>query len=386
MTIRSRRLFSIGLALAAVTAAIGALHIRARRLPLGAPAAGAAVGTFHVHSAMSHDGRSSLEELLAAARAARLDFLILTDHNEQYAGPIVRDGVTVLSHAELSTRFGHLIQLGASQVLPASRRRDREIHDHVKSLDGAPIIAHPNDPKRPWRGPLEGAAGIEIANTASSARRHGGWALLGLAPLLGAGLLNPALALAQVYDRDAASLALWDESPRPDLLGFCGVDAHGWIDLELNLLAWTLVLTSPLPEAESERPGFLLSELLRGRFYCAAGLFGRAPRLHMAALHAGKQVASTGETARAGEVDEIVAVAVTAIPGQKLVLFKDGVGIRHVEGGALRLPSPTPGTYRVEVWIPVPEVVAGERVVPILYSQRLRIADPSEMGAGGARP
>ena len=44
-------------------------------------------GVVHVHSTLS-DGSGSPEEIVAAAVAAGLDFVVLTDHNNFYAKPL----------------------------------------------------------------------------------------------------------------------------------------------------------------------------------------------------------------------------------------------------------------------------------------------------------
>src|SRR5437773_2194751 len=87
-------------------AALGGLatHVRNRSVPAWPEAdPAAAAGSFHVHSELSHDSDVPLAALIDAAKHDRLSFLVLTDHNEQYAGPMVRDGITLLSYAELST-------------------------------------------------------------------------------------------------------------------------------------------------------------------------------------------------------------------------------------------------------------------------------------------
>jgi hypothetical protein len=41
------------------------------------------VGACHVHSFLSHDSNGQFEEILAAAKAARLDFVLMADHADQ---------------------------------------------------------------------------------------------------------------------------------------------------------------------------------------------------------------------------------------------------------------------------------------------------------------
>jgi hypothetical protein len=382
---RLRKVYSLAAAFALVLGALCglAVHIAGRDLHVRhVDAVRAAVGTFHIHSEMSHDSPLSLAEIVAAARACHLDFVVLTDHNEQYAGPMIRHGVVVLSSAELSTPYGHVIALGARRVLNREQRGAPSLYKEIRAVGGWPVIAHPADPKLPWTGPWAGAAGLEIANFASSTRRRGGIVFLGLAPLLATGLLNRDLALAQVYDRDTTALERWDKDPDPAFVGLCGVDAHGWIRLEDNLRLWTLVLDGPMPEAESARAAWVLSELVSGRAYCSAGLFGPPPGLSLEARRAGARVAAPGPTATVAQADELVARIEMARAGESLVLFRNGLAVDRTEAKELRYPAPSAGTYRVELWRAVPDIVWGQHLTPVAYSGRLRLTgDDTRAGA-----
>ncbi len=358
-------------------------HRELARMP--AAASGLVVGTFHLHSDMSHDSSMPIAEIVEAAKADHLDFVVLADHNNQYAGPVVRDGVVVLSYAELSTAFGHVVGLGAKSVLSRDKRRDPAVLAELRALGAVPLVTHPADPKQPWGGSWDRAGGLEIANFASSARRYGGRGFVGLAPLLAGGLLNRGLALAQVYDRDVVSLALWDKNPDPRFTGACGVDAHGWMDLGDNLLAWTLVTPGPLPADEAARPAWILDRLESGRFACSAGLLGGPLALTLDARRDDVPKAGVGDTVTAGTIDELVARIPETRPGLSLVLFRNGLAVDRAEGTELRYDDPTAGTYRVEVWLTVPDLVYGEHVVPAAYSGRIRVA-PAPTPVAGTKP
>jgi hypothetical protein len=366
----------LALALVAGLGAWAAARMRGRHPgSLGPRDANVARGVFHVHSEMSHDSQLPLGRIVEVAKQAGLDFVVLTDHNEQYAGPFVRDGITVISSAELSTPAGHVIELGGALLLDAEQRRRPEIFQAIRTAGGVPIVTHPSDSQRPWTASLEGAAGVEIVNVASAVRRLGGHLYLGLVPALLGLLVNPELAAAQLYDRDSVALGLWDSQPDPGFVGLCGADAHGWLDLAGNIKAWNVVLGGPLPLDERERPAFILRELRQGRFFCSAGLLGGPPPFRFGAKRATLWVANTGESIAADGVDELVALAPSATPmAQNLVLIKDGHAILKTQGGELTLPAPKPGTYRVEIWLHLPRLLVGEELVPVLYSQRVRVA------------
>ncbi|HDR72389.1 MAG TPA: PHP domain-containing protein [Methanoculleus sp.] len=76
----------------------------------------------HVHTCFSRDGESSVEEVLRMAKNAGLDAIAITDHDTvdgvRYAQTLETD-IIVLPGIEISTRQGHLIALGVSEVIPA---------------------------------------------------------------------------------------------------------------------------------------------------------------------------------------------------------------------------------------------------------------------------
>ncbi len=370
-----RRTAAAAVVVVGAAAILATVHrIQNRSLPsLGPADRQMATGTFHIHSALSHDSELDLSAIVAAAKQAGLDFVVLSDHNAQYAGPMLRDGILVLSTAELSTPFGHVVQLGADPVLSGAQRQELSVLHDVRALGGFPIIAHPADRKRPWSGPWADAAGLEIANLASSTRRAGGPAFVGLLPALAALPLNRNLALAQTYDRDEHSLALWDAHDDPHFVGLCGVDAHGWISLAHNLAAWEVVLEAPLPTAPQQRAPFVLEQLTQGRFFCNAGLLGGPPRFLFGAKGEETFVAKVGDTVPTSKVDSLYATITGVQQTPLLVLFRNGAMVFQSRGTQLRYRNPAPGTYRVEVWLPIPGLLFGERHVPVIYSGRLAL-------------
>jgi hypothetical protein len=386
-----RRLLIAVLATSALAFAV--LRMHDQQLPrLEAALADRAVGAFHVHSVSSHDCDVTLEEITARAASLGLDFVVVTDHNNQLAGPVRINDVLVVSSAETSTPFGHVINLGGSQVLAKKDRGGLDIHDKLRAVGGVPIITHPADNKRPWTGPLGGAGGLEIASFASSARRQGGPVFVGLLPSLIAYRLNPPLALAQVYDRDERALKRWDEESNPRMVGLCGTDTHGrYIDVGLNMSAWLVGLTEPLPADPDAQPTAIIEHLTSGHFYCVAGLFGRDVLFELVARRSGEVIASTGDVARADAVDELTVTAprsTTETP--TIVLLRNGEEVARTQGTHLRYAQPSAGTYRTEVRLPVPGILFGYRIVPVIYSNRIRVAPSpgvaSSVGPGsGAR-
>jgi predicted metal-dependent phosphoesterase TrpH len=126
----------------------------------------------HVHTACSGDGESRVEEVIAAARAAGLDAIALTDHDTtegcRIAAGITTD-ILIIPGVEVSTKQGHLLALGVTRLIP----RDLEVLDTIAlihKLGGVAILPHPFHRYRhgvalKMKEALEAADAIEVFNS-----------------------------------------------------------------------------------------------------------------------------------------------------------------------------------------------------------------------------
>lgn len=102
----------------------------------------------HVHSLHSPDSRLTLEEIAARLPYVGLKGFAITDHNSVEAHrelPGLRErfpGLLVVPGVEVSTREGHLLVYGISELPPARRPIDETL-EWVKSRGGIPVLAHP---------------------------------------------------------------------------------------------------------------------------------------------------------------------------------------------------------------------------------------------------
>ena len=348
---------------------------------------GRAVGVFHLHSDASHDSSLSPEAIAAVAEAQGVDFIILTDHNNQLAAPLQIGKVTVLSFAELSTPYGHLIQFGSPEVPSPDERKSEELTGHLLRQGGVPILSHPTDRKRPWEGRWDQAPGIEIANSASSARSRSGMAYTGLLPALAVWRFRPDLAWIQVYDRNHEALARWDERQSAEVFGICGADSHGRFSFDQEMRTWRLLLDSPLPEEHDARPAFIKEMLGKGRFHCVAGMFGRNPRFTFVARKNAETVGFSGDEVSRDAVDEFFIEAPT-VDGDTttIVLFRNGEEILRSRGEAMYYRRPRAGLYRIEIRMAVPNIAFGARSLPVVYSNRIRVTAPDAVPQASVEP
>jgi predicted metal-dependent phosphoesterase TrpH len=123
----------------------------------------------HLHSLYSHDGRSSLDELIDRAREFGLDRLALTDHN-------VVEGALALAQLapqlaivgeEAKTLEGEVIGLFITARIPPYRKPE-EAMDLIHDMGGLVYVPHPLDRNRSHFRPeriVELANRIDIVET-----------------------------------------------------------------------------------------------------------------------------------------------------------------------------------------------------------------------------
>jgi hypothetical protein len=207
----------------------------------------ALVGVVHVHHAPSHDSDAPFEEVLEAALATPLDFLVLTEHVEpetegplpaaEHAGVFPRpDGgrLLVLVGVEIPTRDGHLLALDVPHVVTAGERPGREVIEEIHALGGFAVVAHPftHGGWHDWGADFDG---LEVHSQSSDFRRF-------LGPLFPLHLLRFAFSRESVLEdllvRPERELAKWDEllSDGRRVVAFSGADAH----CNVSLLGWRL--------------------------------------------------------------------------------------------------------------------------------------------------
>ena len=101
----------------------------------------------HVHTAASLDGRSSLEDLTAAAAAAGLQAMAVTDHDQCTPVPAAMNGVLLIPGCEISTRAGHITGLFLARPVDfAALGRLPEPEAAVAAIrkaGGLAVLAHP---------------------------------------------------------------------------------------------------------------------------------------------------------------------------------------------------------------------------------------------------
>jgi predicted metal-dependent phosphoesterase TrpH len=96
----------------------------------------------HVHTSRSSDAFTSPKQLPTICRDRGLDGLAITDHN--VLSQDQSEEIVILPGIEISTRDGHVIGLGISEIIPRGLSADETIR-RIRDQNGVSIIPHPYD-------------------------------------------------------------------------------------------------------------------------------------------------------------------------------------------------------------------------------------------------
>lgn len=318
-------------------------------------------GVIHVHSSLGGHSTGTFAELIAAAKANQLDFVIMTEHPQAEFDTSamtlsgVHAGILFVNGNEVATRDGDRLLLipGNANAASASALSTNEVVDHQKSSGGLAFAAYPEESDG-WR--LSRIDGLEVYNLFTNARRYN--AFVGVFDSLWSYRSYPDLMFANFFVRPAENLKRWDQSGR---VAIAGNDAHSNVGLSVNDASgkqWLGVKLDPYERSLrvvrthvliKKEKGFnresLLEAISKGHCYISFDLFGNAKPFSFStespSTIMGDEVPSLGKT-------RLVAKAPLA---SRFILIRDGIAIDQKSGTAVDFVVDTPGRYRVEVYL-----------------------------------
>ena len=113
----------------------------------------------HAHP-LSHDSALGPDELVEAAKEARLDGICLTEHDffwdhAEASALAKRHDFLVIPGNEVNTEFGHILVFGLERFVYGMHRL-HELSQMVRAADGAMVFAHPYRRQLPFELKHEG--------------------------------------------------------------------------------------------------------------------------------------------------------------------------------------------------------------------------------------
>jgi hypothetical protein len=195
-------------------------------------------GVMHVHSFLGGHSRGSFTEIISAARANHLDFVVMTEHPEADVDTAamtlkgMHGGVLFINGNEVSTSTGDRLLLvpGDSSARDAGKLATAEVATKAKATGALSFVAYPEEFKS-WE--TSEFDGVEVFNVYSNARQIN--PVFAVFDVLWSQRAYPALLFATFYSKPTENLKKWDwEVARRRLTATAGNDAHANIGLSVN--------------------------------------------------------------------------------------------------------------------------------------------------------
>lgn len=301
---------------------------------------------FHVHTGFSHDSRGSVEDLVGLARELGIDAIVIADHDRLDAR--VDEGlrgdppVLVVVAEEVGTREGHLLALGARDLIPEGLPAAEAIR-LARESGGVAVAAHPRFPGHRWRGG-DGVDGVEVYSLAADlADDFPLWTAFRFGILA---LLDPELSVRAALGEPRKTLRDWDRMiARRPVVGLGACDSHDNLGVP-HRERLRVVTTRVLADA-FDVPS-VVEAIRRGRAYVA---FERlAPVRRFSFEIEGKNArALMGDSLPAAFPLRAVVRIEEAGATTHTALLRDGEPIDAGTGPENSFPIPGPGVYRVEI-------------------------------------
>jgi hypothetical protein len=320
-------------------------------------------GVVHVHTTLS-DGGGTPQEVIAAARAASLGFVAITDHNNLDAKPSegYHGSLLVIVGSEISTQSGHLIALGLPDPGYRFSGDGLDALLDVRDLGGVVFAAHPLSAREDFRftgWELPGGWGLELLN-GDSQFRAAGWPRLARTAALYP--LNRRYALLSSLTTPQEALARWDSLlALRDVPGLAGADAHNRIPLSkrvaprypsyesvFSLLQTYAVLDAPLSGQAAADVRAVVRALGRGRSYIGLDALAPAGEISFVA-RAGNTQWTMGDTVPLTGAQ--LRLSGRMPRGARARILHDGRELAAGEGGVEAVAAGE-GVYRAEVRLP----------------------------------
>jgi len=312
-------------------------------------------GVVHVHSFLGGHSSGSFQEIIDAAKANKLDFVIMTEHTE-------KDFDT----AAMTLKGVHsdVLFVNGNETVAANGDRFLTLPGKVS------IAAYPEEFKK-WDTP--GLNGVEVYNVFSNTRRAN--PIMAFFDVLWSHRTYPDLLFALYYERPSENLAKWDQLLAHNrFTATAGNDAHANVGLSLEDSAGKTLAGIQLdPYATSFHlvrmhvttadgkvlvPEQLLEAIKGGHCFIGFDLFGDTTGFRFD-VKSGAEIKTQGDEI---QLQRDTRLSIHTPIATRIVIFKDGSPILNESGVTTKeVPVTERGVYRVEAYLPQIEQIIGEK-------------------------
>jgi len=323
-------------------------------------------GVIHVHSFLGGHSEGTFEEIISAARANELQFVVMTEHVESLIDTSAmtlkgtHSGVFFINGNEVKSANGDrlLIVPGDASLDGADKLTADQIAANTRSRGALSVIAYPNE----FKSTGKSYDGIEVYNVFTNARRIN--LLVAFFDALWSHHTYPDLLFANYYQRPGEELKKWDELLKEGrVVATAGNDSHSNIGLNLSDSSGNRLLGFKLdpyetsfhivrvhvlvPSGKPLETTTLLQAIKAGHCFIGFDVFGDSSGFRF-------------ETSNAPAIqgDEIslqkdLRLRVSIPVSGRLLLFRNGEIVLDETGITTKeIPVVDRGVYRVEVYQP----------------------------------
>src|SRR6267142_2992921 len=324
-------------------------------------------GVIHVHSSLGGHSTGNFAELIAAAKANQLDFVIMTEHpqldfdtaamtlNGMHAGVLFMNGNEVVT-----SNNDRLLLIPSSEASSAAAKTTQEVIDKQRISGGLSFAAYPADSQN-WQ--TSSVDGVEVYNLFTNTRE------INPAVMFFDGLWSygsyPELMFANFFARPTENLKRWDDAisaSNRKLVATAGNDAHSNVGLSVNDATgkqWLGVKLDPYERSfrivrthvlikrdKALSSQSLLEAIALGHCYLSFDIFGEAKGFSFTDTGASQKILGD-------EIDFANGLSLKAgAPlNSRFMLLKDGRVSDQKSGTSADFPVSAPGVYRVEVYL-----------------------------------
>lgn len=327
-------------------------------------------GVIHVHSFLGGHSTGRLEEIVGAARANGLSFVVMTEHPARHvdtAGATlkgVHDGVLFVNGSEISAAGDErAFLLPGINVPDSSAVPLQDLLARAKADGNLAFVIYPERIQN-WQ--LDGYNGLEVYNLYTNSKR------INYALLFFDGLWSywsyPDLLFSTFYEAPRDNLRRWDEltAGGRHLTAIAGNDSHSNIGLSLQERtgeeifgvhfdpyerSFAVVRNHVLLErGQALDAAALLSALGRGRSYISFDLFGDGTGFRFTAER-GAERKTMGDEIVLSEGGELRLVVHSPIKGRIRILRDGQSAFEDRDAATSELVVKERGVYRVEVYL-----------------------------------